>query len=58
MPKKKLTKAQVKKTLERIDDLTTRLILDKVEQRDSFVKMSLPKLLEKQWARALLRRLK
>ena len=58
MPKKKLTKVQVKKTLERIDDLTTKLILDKVEQRDSFVKMSLPKLLEKQWARALLRRLK
>jgi|TARA_R110002096_G_scaffold421124_1_gene626634 hypothetical protein len=59
MPKKKLTKAQVKRKLKTIDNATASLILDKVEQTNSFVSMSLPRLLElSKPFRTLLNRLK
>lgn len=43
---KKLTKTQVKKKLKTIDRATASLILDKVEQNNSLVSMSLPTLLK------------
>jgi hypothetical protein len=46
MPKKKLTKAQVKRKLKTIDNTMASMIIDKVEQPDSHVSMSLPLLLE------------
>mgnify|MGYP003150881583 FL=1 len=46
MPKKKLTKAQVKRKLKTIDNTMASMIIDKVEQPDSQVSMSLPLLLE------------
>ena len=59
MPKKTLTKAQVKRKLKTIDNATASLILDKVEQTNSFVSMSLPRLLElSKPFRTLLNRLK
>ncbi len=46
MPKKKLTKAQVKRKIKTIDNTMASMIIDKVEQPDSHVSMSLPALLE------------
>jgi hypothetical protein len=46
MPKKKLTKAQVKKKLKQIHSLLFQLEMDKLGQMGSFVSMSVPKLLE------------
>ncbi len=46
MPKKKLTKAQVKKKLKQIHSLLFQLEMDKLGQMGSFVPMSVPKLLE------------
>tara|TARA_Y100001938_G_C7842981_1_gene307028 strand:+ start:388 stop:567 length:180 start_codon:yes stop_codon:yes gene_type:complete len=47
MPKKKLTKAQVKKNIARIALLEGKLITDKIEHTDSFVPFSIPKMLER-----------
>ena len=59
MAKKKLTKTQVKRKLKTIDNATASLILDKVEQNNSIVTMSLPRLLElSKPFRTLLNRLK
>ena len=46
MPKKKLTKAQVKRKLKTIMNASYDLFLDKVGHVDSKVPMSVPKLLE------------
>ena len=46
MPKKKLTKAQVKKKLKTIMNASYDLELDKMGHADSFVPMSLNKILE------------
>ena len=46
MPKKKLTKAQVKKKLTTMGRNMYDLVLDKMGQPDSFVPMSLNKILE------------
>jgi hypothetical protein len=57
MPKKKLTKAQVKKKLSRIVDLNYDLTLDKMGHANSDVPMSLNKLLDlhKELRRAAIR---
>ena len=46
MPKKKLTKAQVKKKLTNAINSVYDLVLDKLGHPDSFVPMSKPKALE------------
>ncbi len=46
MPKKKLTKAQVKKKLKTAFNAIYDLEMDKLGQMDSFVSMSVPKLLQ------------
>jgi hypothetical protein len=46
MPKKKLTKAQVKSKLKQIDNKLYDLALDKLGHPDSRVTISVPKLLE------------
>jgi hypothetical protein len=46
MPKKKLTKAQVKKKLKTITTNMTDLLIDKLGHADSFVNMSSKKLLD------------
>jgi len=46
MPKKKLTKAQVKRKLKTCNNAMYDLFLDKVGHADSQVPMSVPKLLE------------
>ena len=45
MPKKKLTKAQVKKNIARIAILEGKLLSDKIEHTDSFVPFSITKML-------------
>ena len=46
MPKKKLTKTQVRKKLKQIMAASYDLVLDKMGHADSFVPMSLNKILE------------
>ena len=46
MPKKKLTKAQVKRKLNTMNNSVYDLIMDKTGHSDSSVPMSLPKLLD------------
>jgi len=48
MPKKKLTKAQVKKIMNQLDNNMAKLVIDKSFHRNSFVGMSLQKALEVQ----------
>jgi hypothetical protein len=46
MPKKKLTKAQVKKIIKRMNYDKAKLGVDKLDHMDSFVPLSLNKLIE------------
>ena len=46
MPKKKLTKTQVRKKLKQVMNASYDLVLDKMGHADSFVPMSLNKILE------------
>jgi len=46
MPRKKLTKAQVKKTIVQMGKLNAKLFTDKISNLESSVPMSMPKLLE------------
>jgi len=48
MPRKKLTKAQVKKKMNQIERSMGDLMIDKTFYRDSYVGMSLKKILELQ----------
>ncbi len=48
MPKKKITKAQVKRIMKQLDTNMAKLVIDKSFHRDSFVGMSLKKALELQ----------
>jgi hypothetical protein len=48
MPKKKLTKAQVKRKLKAIINATYDLTLDKLGHPDSFVPISMNKLLDRE----------
>jgi hypothetical protein len=48
MPRKKLTKAQVKRIMKQLDTNMGKLVIDKSFHRDSFVGMSLKKALELQ----------
>jgi hypothetical protein len=48
MPKKKLTKAQVKRIMKQLNDNMAKLMIDKSFHKDSFVGMSLNKVLDLQ----------
>ena len=46
MPKKKLTKAQVKRQVNAMNNAVYHLLIDKMGHADSLVPMSLPKLID------------
>lgn len=48
MPKKKLTKTQVRRIMKQLNDNMAKLMIDKSFHKDSFVSMSLKKVLDLQ----------